>query len=117
MISLSRSERCLHRHSNGNGKLGQVGDTDIESAEAEELGTAPGIAVQGHGRPSTAQLHNLHLAPSQAMEASTQGLTDRLFGSKATSQARCPDCPSPAALLYLFFGENTLQKTLAMSLE
>src|SRR5256714_12485671 len=51
------------------------------------------------------------------MEASPQGLTDRLLGSKATSQARCPHCPSPAALLYLFFGEDTLQKTLAMSLE
>src|SRR5436190_770636 len=110
-------KRCLHRHGNGNGKLGQVGDTDIEGAEAEELGTAPGIAVQGHGRPSTAQLHNLHLAPGQAMQASTQGLTDRLLGSKAPGQACRPHCPCPAALLYLFFGEDTPQKTLAMFLE
>src|SRR6266699_197138 len=101
--SLRSWKRCLHRHGNGNGKLGQVGDADIEGAEAEELGTAPGIAVQGHGRPSTAQLYNLHLAPGQAMEASPQGLTDRLLGSKATGQACCPHCSPPAALLDLFF--------------
>src|SRR6266571_4875187 len=94
-------KRCLHRHGNGNGKLGP----------------APGIAVQGHGRPSTAQLHNLHLAPGQAMEASTQGLTDRLLSSKAAGQACRPHCPSPAALLYLFLCEDTPQKTLAMFLE
>src|SRR5712691_1593923 len=110
-------KRCLNRHGNGNGKLGQVGDTDIEGAEAEELGTAPGMAVQGHVRPSTAQRYNLHLAPGQAMEASTQGLTDRLLGSKAPSQARRPHYPCPAALLDLFFGEDTPQKTLAMFLE
>src|SRR2546430_17186058 len=51
------------------------------------------------------------------MEASTQGLTDRLLGSKAPRQACRPHCPCPAALLYLFFGEDAPQKTLAMFLE
>src|SRR6266567_3761594 len=73
--SLRSWKRCLHRHGNGNGKLGQVGDTDIEGAEA--------------------------------MEASTQSLTDRLLGSKAPGQACRPHCPCPAALLHLFFGEDT----------
>src|SRR5690349_8194806 len=99
-------KRCLSCYGNGDGEFGKVGDTDIEGGEAEEFGAAFGVAVQDHGGPSTAQLHNLYLAPGYAMEACAQGLTDCLFGGKAAGQARRPHHPSPAALLGLFFGED-----------
>src|SRR5947209_13750490 len=113
----SRRGGCLNRHGNRNGELGQISDTDIDSAQAEKLSTAPRIAMQGHRRPPIAQLHNLHLAPGYAMETCTQGLTDRFLGGKAAGQTRGPHHPSPAALLGLFFGEDAPQKTLAMFLE
>src|SRR5438270_5801746 len=51
------------------------------------------------------------------METSTQGLTDRLLGSKAACQPCRPHHPCPAALLDLFFGVDALQKTLTMFLK
>src|SRR5436309_13903978 len=73
LILLQTWQRCLNCYGNGNGKLCQVCDTDIEGAETKEFGTAFGIAMQGHGRPSAAQLHNFHFAPGYAMENCTQG--------------------------------------------
>src|SRR5438034_4902711 len=104
---------CLDGYCDGDGELFQVGDTDIEGADAKQLCTVPGIAVQADRGTPTAQLHYLHLAPGYAMDASAEGLADGLFGGKAS----CQPCCFATALPYFRFGIDSLQETLAMSLE
>ena len=95
---------CLNSHCDGDGELFQVGNTDIEGADAKQLGTALCIAVQADRGTPAAQLHYFHLAPGNTVDAGAEGLADGLFGSKSSCQPRC----FAATLPYFRLGIDSL---------
>src|SRR5215471_5681340 len=103
----------LDGYRNSDGELFQVGDTDIEGADAKQLGTALCIAVQADRGTPAAQLHYFHLAPGDAMDAGAQGFADGLLGGKASRQSRC----FAAALPYFRFCVDSPQETLPVTFE
>src|SRR5581483_7857365 len=96
----------------GDGELGEVGDADIEGTEAELLGAQFGVAMQGDGGASTAQLHDFHFAPGYSMQTCAERFADGLFGREPPGET----CGFAATLLHFVFGVDTTQEAFAVSL-
>src|SRR5216683_1644518 len=104
---------CLDGHCDSDGELFQIGDTDIEGADAKQFSAALCIAMQADGGTPAAQLYHFHLAPGYAVDAGAEGLADGLLRGKAPCQPR----RFATTLPYFRFGEDSLQETLAVTLE
>src|SRR6266567_1396364 len=104
---------CLDGHCDGNGELFQISDTNIEGADAKQFSAALCVTMQADGGTPAAQLYHFHLAPGYAVDAGAEGLADGLLCSKAPCQSR----RFATALPYFRFSIDSLQETLAVTLE
>src|SRR5258708_20613124 len=68
--------------------------------------------MEGDGGASTAQLHNLHLAPGYAVDACPQCFADGFFGGETTGEAG----GLATALAYFRLCEDTFQEALPVVL-
>jgi hypothetical protein len=90
--------------------MGKVRHTDIEGADAKLFGAKLSFPMKTHCGPSTAQLHDLHLAPGDAVDTGTEGFADGFFGGKAGGEA----IDLPTTLLYFSLSENALEEAFAV---
>src|SRR5579871_5201668 len=112
LSALSRRKRGLHGHRDGDRKGLQVGDAHVEGAQTKQFGSLASVAMQGDGRATAAQLHDLHLAPSHAVNAGSQRLADGLLGGETPRQSR----RLAPALANLRLRKDALEEPLAMML-
>src|SRR5579884_496352 len=101
---------CSYRY--GNREMGQVGHADIEGADAKLFSSLFSFTMKTYRRASAAQLHDLHLAPGNAVNAGTKGFADGLFSGKAGGET----IHLSPALLYLSLSEDAPQETFAVML-
>jgi hypothetical protein len=90
--------------------MSEIRHTDVKGADAKLFGTELSFPMKAYCGAATAQLHDFHLTPGNAVDTCAEGFANCLFCGKAGGKA----IDLAATLPYLSLREDTLEKTLAV---